>query len=685
MTTVCERLGLTWGVGLWSGAVALALGAQTMLVHPQLVPLALVLYGLAAGLVTWGAALIDRTAPLPDPMRTPTGREPRPVRSRRYRYAGLALVAAGIVLDLAAVASVALSGTSMTAFPLWLGAMLLVTAGVCVGAGWPWHLPRSWSATLEVLGVLAILAVALAFRLPSLGSIPADVHGDEASVGLAARQLLNGPPTNIFSPGWGLLPQLSFAASALTMRLFGDDLTGLRLASVIQGSLAVGLLYGVARRLFSVRVAVLAALVLASSQMAVHFSRSGLNNIQALVVSLLVLYFLLRGLQTGHPAEFLAAGLSAGLAISVYDAARLILLLAALYCLYRALVEPGFLEQHGRNLLLAAFGAGLFVAPQLVWFAHDPGSALGRLAAVSVLRPDNMAHEYSAYHVNSVAQVLWHQVVNSMAAFNVRGETSQSYNQVGPLLDRWSGPLFVLGLGLVTLRPGSPRHFLLASWFWLTIGLGSVLTLDALFATHIIGLLGVLAILPCLVIDLGQRALTGRFGVRGAWGAGLMAAFFCGLVITSNAIGYFDRHVRTMEPEGFFTVLARYVQPINGHSRVYLFGDANTPLLHETVRFLVPQIDGVNVRNRALPVPLDRVPAAKGVVFVDSAVDDPRFAAVRAAYPGGVLEEHRNNHGIIAFYSYRVDHASLVAAAPSAAIDHTPIPGLESDALPPPT
>ncbi len=685
VATGTGRWALTRGLAAWGTAVVLALAAQDALIHPNLVGVALVLLGVGVAVVIWGAIRIDAAAPLADPMRTAIGPGRQTRHSRQRRAGGLALIGIGVVLDLGAVANVAATGASATAFPLWLGALLLVIAGVCLRWGSPWHFPHSRAVALEILGVLAIMALALAFRLPSLGGIPADVHGDEAAVGLAARELIHGPATNFFVLGWAGLPQLSFTISALMMRLFGDDLTGLRLASVIQGCLSVALLYGVARRLFSTRVAALAALVLATSQMAIHYSRTGNNYIGALFASLLLVYFLLRGLQSGHPADFLAAGLSAGLSLSVYYSARLILVLALLYCVYGAVVQPGFLQRHGRNLLVAAVGAGLFLAPQLVWYAHAPWSAMARTSAVFLLRPDNLAHEYGAYHVSGVGQVLWNQFTNSIAAFNLRGETSLQYNQVAPLLDRWSGPLFVLGLALVTLRPRTPRHFMLAGWFWLTLFLGSVLTVDALFSPRVIALLGVLAILPCLVIDLGWRALTGRFGATGAWGGGLLAAFFVGLTAASNAIGYFDLHVRTMEPEGFFTVLSRYVQPINGRYRVYLLADAETSLRYDTVRFLVPEIDGVNVRNRSLGLPLDRLPAAKGVVFIDPSPADPRFAAARAVYPGGVLEEHRDNHGTIAFYSYRVDHASLLSADPGAAIDHTPIPGLESNALPPPT
>ena len=62
------------------------------------------------------------------------------------------------------------------------------------------------------------------------------------------------------------------------------------------------------------------------------------------------------------------------------------------------------------------------------------------------------------------------------------------------------------------------------------------------------------------------------------------------------------------------------------------FASADTSLRYETVRFLVPEIDGVNVRDRSLGLPL----------------------------------------------------AALVAADLGVSIDHTRIPGLESKAVPPP-
>src|SRR5262249_49347318 len=159
-------------------------------------------------------------------------------------------------------------------------------------------------------------------------------------------RLLSGETANAFGLGWASLPELSFVASALSLRLFGDGLFGLRMASVIQGSLAVGLLYGVVKRLFSIQAAALAALVLAVSQMAVHYGRIGNNYVQALFSSLLLVYFLLRGLSSRHPVEFLLAGLAAGLTLGVYYLSRLILGVAVLYVMYRALAEPGFL---GRN------------------------------------------------------------------------------------------------------------------------------------------------------------------------------------------------------------------------------------------------------------------------------------------------------------------------------------------------
>lgn len=662
--TPSKRAEGTLGLGALALAVALALLAQHELTPVGAITLAIVLYDCAVVLVLFCISRIDRIAPVLDPMLSGVAWHAK--SSARHgsvrRGVALGLIVGGLLALAEAVNWLAISRSSAVALPLWIVSLVMIALGSGLWAGFPWGFPRARAQVLEAAGILAIMAVAFAYRFPNLAGIPVDVHGDEAAVGLAARQILQGNATDLFGLGWASLPELSFVGSALSMRVFGDDLFGLRMASVIQGTLAVGLLYGVVKRLFSWRIGALAALVLAASQMAVHYSRIGNNYIQALFVSLLLFYFLLRGLASGQPLEFLIAGFAAGFAFDVYYPARLTVGLAVLYCVHRAISERQFARQHWRGLLVLVFGAVVFFAPEAVQYLHDPLSGLTRTSEVFVLRPANLAHEYGAYRVDSVGAVLWRQFINSIDAFNLRGETSQQYGQVAPLLDFWSGALFVLGAAVASVRLGEARYFLLAAWFWLTLVFGSVLTLDAMFSPHIVAALGVIAVLPCLVVEAGWRGLTARFGKIGAQIGALVALIFVLLVARANYVDYFQIHVQTMEPSSFFTVLARYAESVNGQYRIYLLADRDTSLHYDTVRFLVPHLDGVDVRDRPLPMPLQQVPSTKGVVFVDPSREDPRFVAIEHTYPGGALELHRSNHGAPQFYSYRVSHRALMAA-----------------------
>jgi 4-amino-4-deoxy-L-arabinose transferase-like glycosyltransferase len=672
------RLSPSLGIGLWWLGVIVALRAQYLLTsNPD------ELYGAwrmaAAALIGLvGTSLIDRGRPLTVP---PTPRVERPTAGRGRRLRAGILTIAGLVALAVTIYGVSRAWPVPVQAALWVLALALVAAGASVYGGPPFRLRRSRRETLELVGIVAIMGLAFWLRFFSLRDIPLDVHGDEGAVGIEARSILSGDVTNLFGLGWASMPELAFAASAVSLDVFGNDLFGLRLASVIQGTLSVGLLYGIAKRLFPVRVAVLAAFIFTVSQMAIHYGRIGNNYIQALFASLLLFYFLLRGLTTRRPIDFLLTGFAVGLTASVYIAARLTPAIAVLYVLHRTIAERGFLRAQLRGLLLVVAGTLIFLAPQGVLYAHEPGRVLDRVNGVFLLREGPLQHELDAYHTNSVAVVLEYQFLHSLDAFNVRGESSNQYGQQAPLLDYWSAALFVLGLVLVTMRLRDSRHFLLASWFWLTLVTGSVLTVDAMFSPHIVGMLGVLALLPCLAVDAGWRGMVLRFGTWGKRFATVLVLAFAVLAARANYIDYFQTHLQKMESPNFMAVLSKYVWTINDRYRVYLLAEADTSLRYDTAHFLIPDVDGVDVRDHPLPLPLDRIPEQKGVVFVVRDSKDPRLAAIIAAYPRGVREAHYNVNGFVEFTAIRVERTDLIAAKPNAYVDHAPIQAAELSSL----
>ena len=658
-------------------ALVLALAGQAVLTPPwgdhANVTLGAVLYAAAIFSILVAARGVSRLTPAADPVRIPT--EAKRVSGRLRRTVGVALWPVGLIALALAVSAVAGQRTG-AGIALWFGSLLLTAVGTGLAFGFPLHLPRSRSIWFELGAVLACLAVGFALRYVNLAQVPHQVHGDEAGVGLAARALLANNWSSLFGLGWYNQPEISFAAYALALKYLANNLYGLRLASVIQGSLAIPLLYGAARRLFNRRVAFLATAFLACAQMAVHYSRIGNNYIGALFASLLFLYLLLEAIHRRQPLLFLLAGFAGGLTLSVYIAARLTVVVAVLYCLYRALIERNFLRAQRRGFLLAFLGALIFVAPQGIVYSHGLGPIFDRPSGVFIFSPDNMRHEYDAYKVHTVREVLVRQAENTVAAFNLVGETSDQYTQRAPLLDFWSSALFVLGVAVACWWWRQPSYFLIGAWFWLTLLLGSVMTVDALFSPHLAAALGILALLPALALDVGWRAMAAQFGARGRGVATVIGMCLVLLSGYANAVGYFVIHDRAMAPQ-FFTVLARYAAAVNDRYRIYLLADADTSLNYDTIHFLTPNLDAVDVQDHPLALPLPTIPVRKGVAFVFRDPKDPRLADVQRAYPDGIEAVQRSTNNSREFTTYTVARAQLLAANPNALQKPRPSPPLD--------
>ncbi len=677
----CWPWSATCGLVLWAAAVASAFWAQYLLTPRRELQSAAAWYVLAAALAVVGMALIDRDAPLaePQPLETP------PIRWRWNRceqWAAVVLLLMGVGANAICIHLVQAQRSHSIAFWLWVGSLLLATAAMAVA----WRnrlrlrLPRpNRSQLIEMAVVLSILVLAVALRLPELAQIPPEVHGDEAECGLEARRVLHGQVPSIFNFGWYGVPYMSFGISAAFMRLFGDDLYGLRTASVFQGTLSVLLAYLVVKRLFTVRVAALAAFLLAVSPWHIHFSRSGINYMQALVATVLFFLFLLRGIDTQRGVDFLLAGFAAGLCFEVYFAARLAPVLGAIYLLYRTVSERGFLRRRWTGLVALGLGAVLFLAPMTVAYARTPRMFLFRMHGVFLSSPENQRHELDAYRVSSMKDVLRIQAFNSLIAFNFRGETSGQYCHGAPLIDFWTSALFVLGGVVSTLRAYRARYFFLAIWFWLTLFFGSVLTVDALFSPRVIAIIPVLFIFSALTVDAGWRAAGVLPGRLGTYAFAVPVAAFLLLAARTNYRDYFDVHIQRLQPAGFNTTLVNVVESINDRYRVYLLGGNENSFQYGTERFLIPDVDAVNVANQPLQLPLDRVPAEKGVVFlVISGFPDStrRLEKVKEAYPGGREDLRTDGTRYPFFYIYVVEHDRLVAAQPDAELDHERIPGL---------
>ncbi len=227
------------------------------------------------------------------------------------------------------------------------------------------------------LGLLCVLALALALRLWGIRyGLPIAYNLDERShfVPRAVEFFARGS----IDPGYQLNPSglIEWIAAALAL-VHGsrDDVihtwtndpaeiwTVARVASALLATAAVGFIYAAGARFFDRRAGLIAAALLATSFLPVHYGHLALNDAPSLAPSALALFAIGGVLRFGRVRDYALAGLALGLAIGLkYNAGYL---LAALI-VAAALRASGRVDRIGRD------------------GRPGPGPALGGLALAGV-------------------------------------------------------------------------------------------------------------------------------------------------------------------------------------------------------------------------------------------------------------------------------------------------------------
>jgi 4-amino-4-deoxy-L-arabinose transferase-like glycosyltransferase len=646
-TLVEARIATVIGLVVWLAAGVVAIGGEVVARgphHEDAVPwlVAAALLGLASVKALEAGA--SDNASVVSMHRTPVdGGWP----AGRQRTIGAGLLALGGVAALVSTRLVVESTTIPLATAVWVDALTLVAAGaVVLGRGptdsyrWRWRV--SGLVEAACLGLVVLIAVLL--RLPDLATVPPNLGADEGGMGSGARQVLAGTMPSVFATGWFAVPALSFSIHAATMRMFGDSVFGLRMASVIEGVLSVVALYLLVRRQWGGRPAIVAAAFLAIAAWHIHFSRMGSHHMLAPLVTLVALYFLVRAIDDRRLIDWVLCGFAVGLSIEVYYAARIAPLLVAAYVAYLVATERWqFVRTHAAGLAALAFSAAVFLAPMAMVYARDRGAFNARTDAVAIANtPAVVRPESGSTRAGALLRELGTQSQGTLEAFHIRGDTDRQYAHGGdPLVDWWNGALLAMGAAAILLRPETPRGFMLAACVWLPLLVGSLLTADAFQAQRELVVLPFVMIVPALMAEYawrGMKRLAGRLGTYAFGGVAVMAVF---LALQANVHDYFEVEIVRRMPADQLTQLALEASEIQDRYRPYVIGKIDGTLSDEAPRFLLPHHDVVQVGDAPLALPQDRIPADKGVAFLvlNGAADRAqRLAAIKQAYPEGRTE-----------------------------------------------
>lgn len=510
----------------------------------------------------------------------------------------------------------------------------------------------------EMLVVLLVTALGFFLRFFDLETIPPFVHGDEAYFGLGAIRVLQGQIGNLFDTGFQDIPILSFVPQAAVMRWFGSDLFGLRLSSVITGTLTIPLLYLLARLVVSRPVALFVAFLLAVSGWDIHFSRVGLDNVQVSPLQVMASYLLLRAMRTRRHLDFGLCGLATGLCIYLYYSGRIVPIIVGVFMIYKVFTERGFLRQSGVQVAILILAAFVIAAPQLGYYVSRSHTFVAHMQGVFI--GNNLLHASGGDPNATLADVLPNQVRRMLLGYNYYPDTSGQYGTHQALLDSTTALFFLIGLGYVMAHLRQEGYALLVIWFWCIFVFAGVLIVGPPNAPRLLGVLPALCLLAGVTINRAAHRLT-RFQWRVAWSPayGMMLPLVA-VIAYANYNDYFLRYVPDHTGIHPPTAIARYLADHGSLQMTYLLGAPQMSIRSSQVELLAPTAQGVDVFNLSDYLPL-RQEMGAGAVYLMMPDHTQALPVLRSYYPDGLYETFLEGPGRLQFATFRVTAEMVMA------------------------
>lgn len=172
---------------------------------------------------------------------------------------------------------------------------------------------------LGVLFILLLFLITAITRLIFLEIIPPGLHGDEAWIGLWARQIIENGYIGVYSGDALGNPIGSAYLTALFFNLFNDSIFFIRFTTVLFSISTVVAFYFFLRIFFDKISSFLTSIAFSLSLMYLHYSRTGFMLTTSLFFQITTLIFIFKGRKEKNFRFILIGGFFAGLGMYTYN------------------------------------------------------------------------------------------------------------------------------------------------------------------------------------------------------------------------------------------------------------------------------------------------------------------------------------------------------------------------------
>lgn len=557
---------------------------------------------------------------------------------------------------------------NLAAAYLWAGALILALLSTFYHDGVTLSKARAYfylkllalrqpQIALETGLVVLITLIAFALRVYDLDHYPPPMHGDEGEMGILALQILGGTNLPFFgaSPFFGL-PYVFNYLQAVSMAIFGTDEAGLRMLSVVFGTLCIPLVYSIGRIGWGRTAGIVSAWLIAVSHLNIHYSRLGFIFIESVFGMLVFLFLLTKAAASGSGETqnrplllYTGAGLAMGLSQYFYYGSRVMPVIAIPLLIFLWLKRRTTIRQTA-VLWVAALIA---FAPLGAFFVHHPEIYFGRIDTVSIFSPENLHRTLgpAASLPADLLPLLAYQFEHILGLFINKGDGGGFYYQTIPAFDAITATLLWLGLGVALSRTNRYHEFALLCWFGLGILFGGVFTIDAPSAQRLLIMTPAVYLFGGVFLARSWSFLNRLLGVRLEPVGVVMLGIGAIILLTTNYSIYFDdyaNHTQGLEA----IAIARELTISPDQYDAYLMG---TPILytnHGVIRFVARTAHPHDLENpNDLPTPnLNK----KGLLVIAVSAHANDLTLIMDRYPGGTTTVHNDPAGRLIYIAYRI-------------------------------
>jgi 4-amino-4-deoxy-L-arabinose transferase-like glycosyltransferase len=532
----------------------------------------------------------------------------------------------------------------------------------------PWDQARAWhvpslaeiKATLmphagEIVLVTALVVLAFVMRAYDAGNIPISSGGDEAEMGLQALQVLDGRLSNPFATSWYTHPTLFFFLQSLSLRVFGETVLGLRMLSALIGTLTILATYLLVRQLHGRTLAAATAALLAVYPYHIQFSRIGLNNIADPFWAAIVFFLAIRGMVTRHIGYFVGAGFAIGLSQYFYHGVRLVPVMLAIFLLFWLLPEWRTALSWFWHFVVMGIAALLAALPLAFYYIQFPQLFNERLGQMGIFQSGWFAREIARTGQDPI-RMLFERTRDRFLLFISIPDLSGFYAPGTPLLETFSAILFVFGLAYAISQLRQRGFFLFVMWFVCGVIFGSVLIMDEAGSARTVTLTVPLTFFVALgIVKLAE--IVAALAARPTWRWQIIVGAIALLAVV-NIKFYFVDYIPKRTYTGYVgwvnTEMAKYFMEREGDFKAYFFGPPWDYLTHGTIAFMVPHLNGMDIRN-PIQGPPNFVDPSRDALFIFIPMRQNEFPIVQDAYPNGTLIDFNMPDGAPLFFIYEVN------------------------------